>query len=836
MAVKSEDRSTIKALKRDLALQQARERLQYVSQTDYKLNGLSSAQVLERQQLGLTNTQQFEASRSLLNIIRANVFTLFNGIVGGSFLVLLILGQWKDALFGVTVLVNVLIGVGQEFRSKRALDKLALLNAPTARVRRNGEIAQIKITDVVVDDLLELRSGDQVVADAVIIDANSLEADESLLTGEADPVQKSAHDSLLSGSGIVAGMGTARVVKIGSETYASKITLEARRFSLVNSELRNALRNVIFWISIALLPIVAIVVWGQIQALGGWRAVASGQTTVQVLVSSIASIVSMVPQGLVLITSVAFAIAAVKLARNNVLVQELPAVESLARVDVICFDKTGTLTLGEVKFGSALELESNRKSSIDWQDALAHFGADPDANATVRCLREPFAVRHDLAVVTQVPFSSLKKWSGYSFEAAGAKSEHWVLGAPEMLLLDNATPHENTLAKSQELATLGHRVLLLASSDSPLALTEQMPEGLVPRVLITIDEAIRPDAIDTVNFFRDQGVSIRVISGDNPSTVTAVAKQAGIVSFGTEANAAAVDGRDLPEDQAALAKIMETHFVFGRVTPEQKRNMVLAMQSMGHVVAMTGDGVNDALALKRADLGIAMGSGSAATKAVARIILLDGKFSSLPGVVAEGRKVIANIERIARLFLTKTTWAMTLAITFGLLLWRFPYLPRQLSALDGFTIGLPSFALALLPNKQRYLPGFLGRTLRFTIPSGLIIGGSVVWLAAMLQGQGNLGISQTSVSLLLAIAGLWVIVTLSRPFDKWRISIVVASYILFALVFCVPFVATFFGFVWLTPQQLIEPLGISLLACSGIESTHRWATSSNKKSKSIVPR
>lgn len=819
MAANNEDRGSLKAAKQELALSQARAQLAPLSHAEHSANGLTAAEVLQRQQLGLTNSQQLEASRSLVNIIRANVFTLFNGIVGGSFLVLLILGQWKDALFGITVMVNVFIGVGQEFRSKRALDKLALLNAPLARVRRNGEITQIKITDVVADDLLELRAGDQVVADAVIIDAAGLEADESLLTGEVDPVTKKPHDSLLSGSGIVAGKGTARVVKIGSETYASKITLEARRFSLVNSELRNALRTVIFWISIALLPIVAVVVWGQIQALGGWHSVTSGKTTVEVLVSSIASIVSMVPQGLVLITSVAFAIAAIKLARQNVLVQELPAVESLARVDVICFDKTGTLTKGEVQFGQAIDL--NPAGTFDWQNVLAHFGANADANATTMCLRPHFKITTALAVRSEVPFSSVLKWSGFTFDF-GSKLESWILGAPEMVLTSTNQNHAEALAKAQELAELGHRVLVLAQSEASQALKEQLPTDLVPAVLITIDEAIRPDAHDTLRYFNEQGVSIRVISGDNPSTVAAVARQAGLSDFGPAADSKAFDGRDLPENIDELAKLLESHFVFGRVTPEQKRNMVIALQSKGHVVAMTGDGVNDALALKRADLGIAMGSGSAATKAVARIILLDGKFSSLPGVVAEGRKVIANIERIARLFLTKTTWAMTLAVTFGLLLWRFPYLPRQLSAIDGFTIGLPSFALALLPNKQRYLSGFLGRTLRFTIPSGLVIGGSVIWLSAILPNAGQLQTSQTSVSLLLSISGLWVIVTLSRPFDKWRTAIVAASYLLFAIVFCVPFVAQFFGFDWLTLDQLAAPLGISMLACAGVELIHRW--------------
>jgi len=818
MASVRDDRKSIRDARLEIQLIQAKEGLPALDEDNYAVSGLSNIEVLDRQRLGLVNSQDYTTSRSLLIIFRTNLLTIFNGIVGSSFLLLLVLGQWKDAIFGITVLVNVMIGITQEYRSKRALDKLSLLNAPMARVRRGGEVTLIKLTEVVTDDLLEFRAGDQVVADAVLIEARGLEADESLISGESEAIEKHPRDNLLSGSTIVSGSGSARVFHVGSQTYASRITAEARRFSLVKSELRNSINRVIIWISIALIPIISIVVWGQIQALGGLKEITSGRSTIQVLVSSIASIVSMVPQGLVLITSIAFALAAIKLANRNVLVQELPAVENLARVDVVCFDKTGTLTMGEAEFNSAVEIVQRFDSNIPWKVALAEFIHSPDANATVRCMKPHFAQTKNLVLKSSVPFSSTRKWSAMEIQFEFG-SESWVLGAPEIILAGSAAAEE-----SERFAAAGHRVLAIASSKLALTAEAEIPGGLEARALLLLDEQLRPDAIQTLNYFDEQGVSIRVISGDHPSTVAAIARQSGISIFGATGAADAIDGRDLPEDPIALAMIMESNFIFGRVTPEQKRNMVKALQSKGHVVAMTGDGVNDALALKTADLGIAMGSGSAATKAVAQIILLDGRFESLPGVVSEGRKVIANIERIARMFLTKTVWAMLLAVVFGALLWRFPYLPRQLSALDGFTIGLPSFALALLPNKQRYLPGFLRRTLAFSIPAGVIIAGAVIAVTAQIHGKISDEVSQTSVSFVLALTGLWLIVTLARPLDKFRIAIILACYAFFAIAFTVPAITNFFAFVVLQPTQLLAPALVGLVACAGLEITHHLTT------------
>ncbi|MEY4312848.1 MAG: hypothetical protein RLZZ319_357, partial [Actinomycetota bacterium] len=684
--------------------------------------GLTVAEVNDRIAAGFTNAQKMDPSRSLASIIRGNVVNLFNGVVGGCFLLLAILGQWKDTLFGFALLSNLLIGIVQEYSAKRTLDRLAVLNQPLARVRREGEEVTIPRELIVLDDIVVLRAGDQILADGVIVTSDGLEVDESLLTGESEPVDGVAGRRVLSGCGVVAGSGVMRVTAVGSATYAWGITAEARRFTLVSSELRNALARVIRWVTWALIPFTIVLVVGQVTAIGGWGAATADQR-IGVVVRSASSIVAMIPQGLVLITSIAFALAAVTLTRRRVLLQELPAVEGLARVDVLCTDKTGTLTDGGIDFDSIHPIGSAALSDIE--HALALVATDPAANATALALEGnvPTSTR---TVDSRVPFSSARKWSALSSDGVT-----WVFGAPEFVLDASNAKHHSALADATALAESGRRTLVLASTRHAVSADSPLPAGLTPVSLVTFTEKVRDDAKQTLGYFARQGVRVLIISGDNPATVSAIAALAGLD------DSVAIDARTLPSDLDALADVLEQHRVFGRVTPEQKRTMMAAMQSRGHVVAMIGDGVNDALALKHADLGIAMGSGAAATKAVSNLVLLDGRFSSLPGVVDEGRKVIANIERLSRLFLTKTVWAMLLAAFFGIAAQSFPFLPRQLSAVDMFTIGVPSFLLALLPNSRRYVPGFLGRALAFCVPAGVVTASAVLGLTAIIGAQSD---------------------------------------------------------------------------------------------------
>lgn len=763
-----------------------------ISKSTNPLIGLTAAEVNQRLAAGLSNTQTIDPSRSLANIIRGNVVNLFNGVVGGCFILLAVMGQWKDTLFGFALLSNLLIGIIQEYSSKRTLDRLAVLNQPLARVRRDGKEFDIRRELIVLDDIVVLTAGGQILADGLIVESSGLEIDESLLTGESEPVAKNLNDRALSGCGVVAGSALMQVTEVGASTYAGTITAEARQFTLVNSELRNSLNRLIRWVTWALIPLVLIIVNGQVQTVGGWTVI-DGAGWVDVVVHSASSIVSMIPQGLVLITSISFAIAAVALTRRRVLLQELPAVEGLARVDVLCTDKTGTLTDGNVAFDRVHQLSGFTKfGPID--SVLASFAAEPAANATALSMLEHFPTT-TLEVAATVPFSSARKWSAIT--TSGSNPTTWVFGAPELVLDKKVKGNTATLADATALASSGYRTLVLAAVAGSQAVADSLPAALTPVALVTFTENVRDDAKQTLDYFRDQGVTVLIISGDNPHTVAAIARKAGIEAGD------AIDARTLPTDLNALADILENHRVFGRVTPEQKRTMMAALQSRGHVVAMIGDGVNDALALKHADLGIAMGSGAAATKAVSNLVLLDGRFSSLPGVVDEGRKVIANIERLSRLFLTKTVWAMVLAAAFGLLFVSFPFLPRQVAAVDFFTIGIPSFLLALLPNSRRYLPGFLGRALMFCIPAGVITGAAVLGLTWVITTDGTWVVeeAQTATALLLGITGLWVLTSLARPLDRWRVAIIVAMVASCVGIFTTPVIAEFFGFTTLSRPQ-----------------------------------
>jgi len=711
--------------------------------------GLTADDVRDRVARGLTNEARERTSRTYREIIRANVLTRFNAILGTMLVVILVVGPIQDATFGLILVANALIGIVQEIRAKHTLDRLAVLSAPRARVVRDGVLAEIAVEGVVLDDLLELRTGDQVPADGVVRAADGLEIDESLLTGEADPIDKAIDAELLSGSIVVAGAGRFQATSVGADAYARKLASEARRFTLVQSELMDGINTLLRWIQYALFPVAALLLWRQL----------ASNPVNEALVGVVAAVVGMVPEGLVLLTSLAFGIAAVSLARRNVLVQELPAVEVLARVDVVCLDKTGTLTEGDVAFDRIELLDG-----VDEQEVRAALGAladDENRNSTLAAIGQACPAS-GWQRTAAIPFSSARKWSGASF--AGHRS--WVIGAPEMILAE--TPDDPVRREADELAATGSRVLLLGCADTALE-GESLPPGLTAAALVLLEEKIRPDATDTLQYFTDQGVALKVISGDNPRTVGAVARRVGLPGAG-----AAIDARELPEGQDELAEVLEQHAVFGRVTPHQKRAMVAALQSRGHVVAMTGDGVNDALALKDADIGVAMGSGAAATRAVAQLVLLDGKFATMPGVVAEGRRVIANIERSANLFVTKTVYAVLLAVAVVLTGIRYPFLPRHLTIVSTFTIGIPGFVLALAPNTRRYVPGFLDRVLRFCIPAGVVAGlaSLATYWFTRFEEDLTLKESRTTTALVLVAIGLWVLVILARPFNWWKALLV----------------------------------------------------------------
>jgi len=757
--------------------------------------GLSAADVVARTAKGLTNDAAQRTSRTLTEILRANVLTRFNFLLGALLAVILVAGRPQDALFGIVLVSNALIGIVQEIRAKRTLDRLAVLNAPRASVVRDGTVGEVAVEEVVLDDLVSVRTGDQIVADGTVRTTDVLQVDESLLTGESEPVEKHLGDDVLSGSFVVAGSGRFQATGVGPDAYAATLATAARRFTLARSEIMDGIDQLLRYVTWAIVPVAALLLFSQVQSSSGWRDAASGV---------VAGLVAMVPQGLVLLTSIAFAVAAVTLARRNVLVQELPAVEGLARVDVVCFDKTGTLTDGTIAF-DRLELIDE---SFPAGDALGALADDEHANATLAAVARAFAAPSGWRRSASTPFSSARKWSGASFEGRGTV----LLGAPEMILEGD----DAVLARAASRAGTGRRVLLLAASESPLD-GDRLPGGVRPVALVLLKEQVRPDAADTLAYFARQGVDVKVISGDSARTVGAVAVRVGVRDAGHP-----VDGRDLPEDPSELGLLLEERAVFGRVTPEQKQAMVTALQARGHTVAMTGDGVNDALALKLADIGVAMGSGAPATRAVAQVVLLDGSFATLPGVVAEGRRVAANIERVANLFITKTVWATVLAVAVGIARWPYPFLPRHLTVIDALVIGVPAFFLALAPNERRYRPGFVGRVLRFAIPAGLVVA-ATAFTAFWLTRSHHLPVDQQrSASVLVTVmVSLGVLVALAVPLT-WRKVVLVGWMVVgFLLLFPVVQIRRYFELALphavLGWTLLVGSVGVVVFAAS-------WAT------------
>ncbi len=803
------------------------------------LAGLTAAEVAEREAAGLTNRQSKDTSRSLGQILRVHVFTLFNLAIALCAVVVILMGRWLDLLFSLAAVANVVIGVVQEYSAKRKLDRIALLHQDDVVVIRDGARVPLPMAQIVRDDVVVLRRGDQVPVDGEVLVSDGLDLDEALLTGENDPVPKSPGDAVLSGSAVVAGTGLVRATAVGPASHAARLSAEARRFSAIRSELRGALEKVARWLTIGLVPIIAVIVHGQMTAVGGWaHALAQPREAAlePALIASVAAVTSMIPQGLALMTTIAFAVSALKLAQHEVLIQEQPAVEVLARVDTVCLDKTGTLTEGGVRFHELLAPASASPSTSTSTDddgapadvdaaaraVLAWFGADPDANPTAAALHEPFADAPPHEPADRVAFSSARRWSAVAFgPEAGAAAGTWLLGAPEALADEERLGPDDVAAvraQADALSDEGLRVLLLARTDAPLA-GNALPAGRVPAAVVTFRENVRPDAAETLGYFHAQGVRTVVISGDSPRTVAAVAREVGMDVAGH-----ARDGRTLPEDPDALADVMAEHDVFGRVSPDQKKAMVAALQSRGHVVAMTGDGVNDALALKTADLGIAMGNAAPATKAVSRMVLLDGRFDRLPAVLGEGRQVIANMERLAHIYLTKTTYALLFGVVFSLLAWQFPLLPRQASTVDFIMIGLPTFFLALLPNPRRYVPGFLGRALRFAIPSGVVILLSMVALQVYVRlaaDHVDLAQQQTAFMITLTLVGLWVLSVMSRPLTRRVVVLILGMYAVLAAVVLVPASRWYHQMEVPPADVLVAALVIAAVGCALIELIHQ---------------
>lgn len=771
--------------------------------------GLTDAEVSQRIGAGQTNAADVRTSRSITQIVRANVFTVFNALLAALFVLTMATGRWQNGLFGVVIVVNAGIGIVQEWRAKRILDRLALLNAPHARVVRNGTLLNVDVAAVVLDDLLEVRAGDQVPADGQVRESWGLEVDESLLTGESEPVAKATGDRVRSGSIVVAGRGRFQATAVGVDAYATRLTVEARRFTVTYSELVADTNRLLRWISVTIALVAPVLIWSQFRSPDnhGWQDAVTG---------TVAALVGMVPEGLVLLISLAFMIAAISLARRSTLVQELPAVEVLARVDIVCLDKTGTLTDGDVRF-DRLEL-CQGSDEPDVRNALGLLARAGAVNTTATALAAVMPASAWRQVDT-VAFSSARKWSAVVTDGHGS----WVLGAPEMVLHSPvSTEQTRARERADAFAADGSRVLLLAHTDSGVHSETDLPAILRPDALILFGEHLREDAEQTLGYFTEQGVALKVISGDNPQTVGAVATMLHLP--GVRRAADAVDARTLPEDAHELGEVLENHSVFGRVTPHQKRAMVVALQQRGHVVAMTGDGVNDALALKDADIGVAMGNGAAATRAVAQLVLLDGRFTHLPDVVAEGRRVVANIERAANLFLVKNVYSLVLAVIVAFTHTAYPFAPIQLTLISAVTIGIPGFALALGPNHRRYVPGFLHRVLRFAIPVGIVTGVSAYagYAATILVDHGSdVAEGRTTATLTVLIISLWTVLVLARPLTGWKLVLVGGLAVAVAVIVAVPALSHGIFLLEVTPLRLTIAAIIGAAGALLVELTHR---------------
>jgi cation-transporting P-type ATPase E len=740
-------------------------------------------------------------SRSYASIVRANVFTIFNLILAVFGGLTLAYGQWQDSLFLGILVFNAAIGIVQEVRAKKALDRLAALVAPTAAVVRDGAAREVNVGDVVVGDLVRVQAGDQVVADGQIETANGLSLDESILTGESRPVVRRPGEEVRSGSFVAEGIGEYVVTAVGEQSYASRIAGEARSFRHPRSPLERSL-------NILLLSLVCVMV--PLGLVLGYALHHRHTRLSDAVPTAVAAVVTLVPEGLILLTSLAFAVASLRMARRGALVQQLNALESLASVDIVCMDKTGTLTEPEPQVLDTVAAPGVMKSELE--RALARYGASAASRtSTLDAIRKAFKAEPEHPSA-EVPFSSSRRWS-----ALGLGAERYVLGAPELFPLDGLRE------RAEAEATQGRRVVAVGTTSAHLddARPEQgAPADLRPIGIVVIGERLRPRARETVEYLLAQGVEVRVLSGDRPETVAAIAREAGVPERGPP-----LDGSDLPPGQAALARAVLASSVIGRISPEGKKSVVEALSAAGRYVAMIGDGVNDVPALKAARLGIAQGSGSQMARSVADLVLVRDDFGSVPDMVVEGRKALRNLTRVAKLFVTKSVFAAFLIVSIGLTPTAYPLLPRHLTLVASLAIGIPGFFLALAPSAGEFhVKGFLRDVMRFSLPAGTAVGlgvlSSYTFVLQVLDRP--LPESRTVAATVLLIVGLYLILALESATARrgaWVSALCAALGGIYALVLIVPFARHFYALGVPNPLAWLAIVAGAALAIGGLIGT-----------------
>lgn len=739
--------------------------------------GLTKAQVAQRAEAGQVNVAVEAPTKTVSQIILTNTFTYFNFVFALLALLLILVGSFRELTFLPIIIANTLIGIIQEIRSKKVLDKLSVLNAPKTRVLRDGEETVIDSEQLVLDDIVLFGAGNQICADAVVTDGE-VQVNESLLTGEADEITKKAGDALLSGSFIVSGQCRARLEKVGKDSYISKLMLEAKAEKKgERSEMIRSLNRLITLVGIVIIPI-GITMFVQHHFY-------MGESIQQSVVAMVAALLGMIPEGLYLLASVAMALSVIRLARKRVLIHEMSCIETLARVDVLCVDKTGTITENTMRVDEVIELNS---ASVGGRAALEKIIGDfarnmPADNITMEAMQAYFKENTGRSAVSITSFSSATKYSSVTFEDSA-----YVFGAPEFVLLDQYKTYQEQI---ETYSKQGSRVLVFgAYSGTPDGGPLTAP--VTPLALVLLSNPIRKDAAETFAYFDEQGVEVKVISGDNPLTVCEVAKKAGIKNADNY-----IDARTLTTDEA-IDEAVQTYTVFGRVTPKQKRQFVESLKKAGRTVAMTGDGVNDVLALKKADCSVAMASGSEAATHAAQLVLLDSDFARMPSVVLEGRRVVNNIQRSACLFLVKNIFSMLMALFSMIFMVNYPLLPSQISLVSAFTIGIPAFFLALEPNKNIIKGKFLPNVLGTALPAGLT---AFIVIAALVTFGEVFGVDTADIStvsaLLLSTVGMLFLYRISRPMNGLRWTVWLAM--LVGLVFSCIFLNDLFG---ITPLSL----------------------------------